>query len=78
MTPTREQVIEMAKAAKLPAVEYGLVSDSGWADVDRFASIVWQAARDQALEDAAGACDEPGIYTKHDMQQAIRALKGTQ
>jgi hypothetical protein len=82
MTPTREQVQAWEDEAHNfadchPDAE---ATDDAWSVIfyNRFAELAYASARAQALEDAAGACDEPGIYTKHDMQQAIRALKGKQ
>ena len=79
MSPTREQVIAMVREAGF--VGYG--EDDGDYNIPAPAFLsrlgrVIEAARAQALEEAARVCDEPGIYTKHDMQQAIRALRGTQ
>jgi hypothetical protein len=77
MTPTREQVRKLAREADI--IDWR--DEDGDQHVEQMIDslmVIWQAARAQALEDAAGACDEPGIYTKHDMQQAIMALKGKQ
>jgi hypothetical protein len=77
MTPTREQVRKLAREADI--IDWR--DEDGDEHVEQMIDslmVIWQAARAQALDDAAGVCDEPGIYTKHDMQQAIMELKGKQ
>lgn len=78
MTLTREQVIEMAKAAGFPSMSIDNISDTDLGRLERFAALAFSAGRDAGLGEAARLEHEPGIYTRHDMAYAITALKGKQ
>lgn len=84
MTPTREQVIEMAKEAGFVSAQFWPDDYKGlFASVERFAALVHAAARAQALEDAANRADTEGItgISSEDdeiVANWLRAMKGKQ
>jgi spore cortex formation protein SpoVR/YcgB (stage V sporulation) len=91
MTPTREQVRKLAREADI--IDWR--DEDGDQHVEQMIDslmVIWQAARAQALEDAAGVANqedqarvrfpEDGAAQARDTQvtivKAIRALKGKQ
>lgn len=70
---TPEQVIEMAREAGVPAMSLGPMA--AWPEYIGLFDRLCTLAADRALEAAAAKADEPGVYTRHDMQSAIRAMK---
>lgn len=53
MTLTREQVIEMAKAAGFPSMSIDNISDTDLGRLERFANLAFSAGRDAGLGEAA-------------------------
>lgn len=75
MTFTREQIIALAREAKVWICDEYEKYGATIHELERFAAIIEQAARADERERCAKLESEAGIYTKHDLAAAIRALK---
>lgn len=87
-TPTREQVIEWAKAANvLEPIE--LLETNQWRqdtirELTRFATLAMSAGRDQGLREAKEVCEQNakrwpdlrGFYVANECAAAIEQLRG--